>query len=162
MNLIDLLKKGIQSENEAKRFYYKLSEKVVDDKIKRRLIKLSKEEERHEESLKKLLKKNFNLNFDADESFKENPEFSKVELDLRKEIKTVDIVKIALQSESNAVEFYSKMLNEIKNGQDKRVVNSLIKMEKGHEDLLRREYEILKKEDYWSKPTMENLGDLRL
>lgn len=162
MNLIDLLKKGIQSENEAKRFYYKLSEKVVDDKIKRRLIKLSKEEERHEESLKKLLKKNFNLNFDADESFKENPEFSKVELDLRKEIKTVDIVKIALQSESNAVEFYSKMLNEIKNGQNKRVVNSLIKMEKGHEDLLRREYEILKKEDYWSKPTMENLGDLRL
>lgn len=162
MELSDLLKKGIQSENEAKRFYNKLSEKVFDDKVKRRLIKLSKEEERHEESLKKLLKKNFNLNFDADESFKENPEFSNIELDLGKDVKSVDIVKIALQSEINAIEFYSKMLIEIKDGRDKKVVNSLIKMEKGHEDLLRREYELLKKEDYWSKPTMENLGDLRL
>ncbi|MBC7194223.1 MAG: ferritin family protein [Caldisericia bacterium] len=162
MELSDLLKKGIQCENEAKRFYNKLSEKVFDNKVKRRLIKLSKEEERHEESLKKLLKKNFNLNFDADESFKENPEFSNVELDLGKDVKSVDIVRIALQSEINAIEFYSKMLIEIKDGRDKRVLNSLIKMEKGHEDILRREYELLKKEDYWSKPTMENLGDLRL
>lgn len=162
MDLIELLKKGIQSENEAKRFYNKLSEKVSSEKVKKRLIKLSKEEERHEVSLKKLLKKNFNLDFDADESFKENPEFSKVELDLKKDIKSQDIVKIALQSEINAVEFYSKMLKEFKDGRDRRIVNSLIKMEKGHEELLRREYELLKKEDYWSNPSLENLGDLRL
>jgi rubrerythrin len=162
MDLIELLKKGIQSENEAKRFYDKLSEKVSSEKVKKRLIKLSKEEERHEVSLKKLLKKNFNVDFDADESFKENPEFSKVELDLKKDIKSQDIVKIALQSEINAVEFYSKMIKEFKDGRDRRIVNSLIKMEKGHEDLLRREYELLKKEDYWSNPSLENLGDLRL
>jgi len=162
MDLIELLKKGIQSENEAKRFYDKLSEKVSSEKVKKRLIKLSKEEERHEVSLKKLLKKNFNVDFDADESFKENPEFSKVELDLKKDIKSQDIVKIALQSEINAVEFYSKMIKEFKDGRDRKIVNSLIKMEKGHEDLLRREYELLKKEDYWSNPSLENLGDLRL
>jgi rubrerythrin len=162
MDLIELLKKGIQSENEAKRFYDKLSEKVSSEKVKKRLIKLSKEEERHEVSLKKILKKNFNFDFDADESFKENPEFSKVELDLKKDIKSQDIVKIALQSEINAVEFYSKMIKEFKDGRDRRIVNSLIKMEKGHEDLLRREYELLKKEDYWSNPSLENLGDLRL
>jgi rubrerythrin len=54
------------------------------------------------------------------------------------------------------------MIKEFKDGRDRRIVNSLIKMEKGHEDLLRREYELLKKEDYWSNPSLENLGDLRL
>lgn len=162
MDLIEMLKKGIQSENEAKRFYYKLSEKVSDEKVKKRLIKFYKEEEKHELSLKKLLKKTSNIEFNADENFKENPEFSSVNEELGKDIKSVDIVKIAIKSEMNAVEFYSNMLKKIKDGRDKRVVNSLIKMEKGHEELLRREYELLKKEDYWAKPTMENLGDLRL
>lgn len=162
MDLIEMLKKGIQSENEAKRFYYKLSEKVSDEKAKKRLIKFYKEEEKHELSLKKLLKKTSNIEFNADENFKENPEFSSVNEELGKDIKSVDIVKIAIKSEMNAVEFYSNMLKKIKDGRDKRVVNSLIKMEKGHEELLRREYELLKKEDYWAKPTMENLGDLRL
>lgn len=162
MDLIEMLKKGIQSENEAKRFYYKLSEKVIDEKAKRRLIKFYKEEEKHELSLKKLLKKTFNLEYNADENFKENPEFYSVNEELGKDIKSVDIVKIAIKSEMNAVEFYSSMLKKIKDGRDKRVVNSLKKMEKGHEDLLRREYELLKKEDYWAKPSMENLGDLRL
>lgn len=162
MDLIEMLKKGIQSENEAKRFYYKLSEKVIDERVKKRLIKFYKEEEKHELSLKKLLKKTFNLEYNADENFKENPEFSSVNEELGKDIKSVDIVKIAIKSEMNAVEFYSSMLKKIKDGRDKRVVNSLIKMEKGHEELLRREYELLKKEDYWAKPSMENLGDLRL
>lgn len=162
MDIVEMLKKGIQSENEAKRFYYKLSEKVKDEKVKKRLIKFFKEEEKHEISLKKLLKKNFNEEFNAIENFKENPEFSNVEEELGKDIKSVDIVKIAIKAEMNAVEFYSSMLEKIKDGRDRRVVNSLIKMEKGHEELLRREYELLKKEDYWSNPTMENLGDLRL
>lgn len=162
MDLVEMLKKGIQSENEAKRFYYKLSEKVSDEKVKKRLIKFYKEEEKHELSLKKLLKKTSNIEFNADENFKENPEFSSVNEELGKDIKSVDIVKIAIKSEMNAVEFYSNMLKKIKDGRDKRVVNSLIKMEKGHEELLRREYELLKKEDYWAKPSMENLGDLRL
>ncbi|MCX8095057.1 MAG: ferritin family protein [Caldisericia bacterium] len=162
MELIELLKKGIQSENEAKRFYYKLSEKVIDEKVKKRLIRFFKEEEKHEISLKKLLIKNFNIEFNADESFKENPEFSNVNEDLGKDIKCIDIVKIAIKSEMNAVEFYSNMVNKFRDGRDRRILNSLIKMEKNHEELLRREYELLKKEDYWIKPSMENLGDLRL
>ena len=54
------------------------------------------------------------------------------------------------------------MLNEIVDGRDKRVLNSIIKMEKGHQDILKREYDVLKKSDYWANPTMENLGDLRI
>lgn len=54
------------------------------------------------------------------------------------------------------------MRNDLVDGRDIRVLNSIIKMERGHEDILRREYDVLKKGDYWSKPTLENLGDLRI
>ncbi|MGQ9844994.1 MAG: ferritin family protein [Caldisericia bacterium] len=162
MDIKDLLRKGMQNENEAKRFYKNLSNKVINEKIKRRLIKFSQEEDRHENSLRKIYFKLFKEDVKPVESFKENPEFSESTQELGKDVKTIDIVKIALQSEINAIKFYTKMLNEIVDGRDKRVVNSIIKMEKGHHDLLKREYEVLKKSDYWTNPTMENLGDLRL
>lgn len=162
MDIKDLLRKGMQNENEAKRFYNNLSNKVINEKIKRRLIKFSQEEDRHENSLRKIYFKLFKEDIKPIESFKENPEFSESTQEFGKDVKTIDIVKIALQSEINAIKFYTKMLNEIVDGRDKRVVNSIIKMEKGHHDLLKREYEVLKKSDYWTNPTMENLGDLRL
>ena len=162
MDIKDLLKKGMQNENEAKRFYFNLSNRVINEKIKKRLIKLSQEEERHENSLRKIYFKLFKEDIKPIDSFKENPEFTESTQELGKDVKTIDIVKIALQSEMNAVKFYSKMINEIVDGRDKRVLNSIIKMEKGHQDILRREYEVLKKSDYWTNPTMENLGDLRL
>lgn len=162
MDIKDLLRKGMQNENEAKRFYNNLSNKVINEKVKRRLIKFSQEEDRHENSLRKIYFKLFKDDVKPVESFKENPEFSESTQELGKDVKTIDIVKIALQSEINAIKFYTKMLNEIVDGRDKRVVNSIIKMEKGHHDLLKREYEVLKKSDYWTNPTMENLGDLRL
>ncbi|MGB9750009.1 MAG: ferritin family protein [Caldisericia bacterium] len=162
MYIKDLLKKGIQSENEAKRFYNNLSNKVLNDKVKKRLIKFTLEEDRHEKSLRKIYLKLFKEDFEPENNFKENPEFTESVEELGKDIKSIDIVKIALQSEINAIKFYSKMINEIVDGRDKRVINSIIKMEKGHEDILRREYDVLKKSDYWNNPTMENLGDLRL
>jgi len=35
-------------------------------------------------------------------------------------------------------------------------------MEKEHQDILKREYDVLKKGDYWANPTIENLSDLRV
>ncbi len=162
MNIKDLLKKGIQSENEAKRFYNNLSNKVINEKVKKRLIRFYQDEDRHEKSLRKIYFKLFKEDYESIDNFKENPEFTESTKELGKDIKSVDIVKIAIQSEINAIKFYTKMLNEIVDGRDKRVLNSIIKMEKGHQDILKREYDVLKKSDYWANPTMENFGDLRI
>ncbi len=162
MNIKDLLKKGIQSENEAKRFYNNLSSKVINEKVKKRLIRFYQDEDRHEKSLRKIYFKLFKEDYESIDNFKENPEFTESTKQLGKDIKSVDIVKIAIQSEINAIKFYTKMLNEIVDGRDKRVLNSIIKMEKGHQDILKREYDVLKKSDYWANPTMENFGDLRI
>lgn len=162
MTIKDLLKKGIQSENEAKRFYNNLSSKVINEKVKKRLIRFYQDEDRHEKSLRKIYFKLFKEDYESIDNFKENPEFTESTKQLGKDIKSVDIVKIAIQSEINAIKFYTKMLNEIVDGRDKRVLNSIIKMEKGHQDILKREYDVLKKSDYWANPTMENFGDLRI
>ncbi|NLI55610.1 ferritin family protein [bacterium] len=162
MTIKDLLKKGIQSENEAKRFYNNLSSKVINEKVKKRLIRFYQDEDRHEKSLRKIYFKLFKEDYESIDNFKENPEFTESTKELGKDIKSVDIVKIAIQSEINAIKFYTKMLNEIVDGRDKRVLNSIIKMEKGHQDILKREYDVLKKSDYWANPTMENFGDLRI
>lgn len=162
MTIKDLLKKGIQSENEAKRFYNNLSNKVLNEKVRKRLIRFHQDEDRHEKSLRKIYFKLFKEDYEPIDNFKENPEFTESVKELGKDIKSVDIVKIAIQSEINAIKFYTKMLNEIVDGRDRRVLNSIIKMEKGHQDILKREYDVLKKSDYWANPTMENLSDLRV
>ena len=61
-----------------------------------------------------------------------------------------------------SLEHYTKTLEKANDEEDKKYINELIKMEKKHADILRREYNILKKQDYWDNPTLENLGDLRL
>lgn len=96
MTIKDLLKKGIRSENEAKRFYNNLSNKIINEKVKKRLIKLSLEEDRREKSLRKIYFKLFNEDFEPENSFKENPEFTQLNQEFEKDIKIIDIFKIAL------------------------------------------------------------------
>lgn len=148
MTIEDLLKKDVKSENEIKRFYNNLSNKIINEKVKKRLIKLYLEEDRHEKYLRKIYFKLFNEDFEPEDSFKENPEFNQLNQEFEKDVKTIDIVKIALQSEINAIKFYTKMKNDLVDGRDMRVLNSIIKIERGHEDILRREDDVLKKGDY--------------
>jgi len=123
MTIKDLLKKGIQGENEAKRFYNNLSNKVINEKVRKKLIRFRQDEDRHEKSLRKIYFKLFKEDYEPIDNFKENPEFTESAKELGRDIKSVNIVKIAIQSEKNAIKFYTKMLNEIVDGRDKRVLN---------------------------------------
>lgn len=157
-----LLEKAIQSEHDAMRFYKKISQTVKNKIARKKLDRLARDEESHEKRLLKIYKRLFKEGFTPEEKFSVNPEFSVVEEKDWSKVKSLDVVKIALQSEINAIEHYTKMLEKTEDGEDRKYINDLIKMEKYHADLLRREYDILKKQDYWDNPTLENLGDLRL
>ena len=157
-----LLEDAIQAEHDAMRFYKKTSELVKNKIARKKLANLSKEEESHERNLTKMYRKLFEESFTPEDKFNVNPEFNVVEEKDWNKVKSLDIVKIALQSEIKAIEHYTKMLEKANDEEDKKYINELIKMEKKHADILRREYDILKKQDYWDKPTLENLGDLRL
>ncbi|RLD15569.1 MAG: hypothetical protein DRI28_00110 [Caldiserica bacterium] len=157
-----LLEDAIQAEHDAMRFYKKISDSVKNKIAKKKLDKLSREEESHERKLIKMYRKLFEESFTPEDKFNVNPEFNIVEEKDWDKVKSLDIVKIALQSEIKAIEHYTKMLEKTVDEEDKKYINELIKVEKYHADLLKREYDILKKQDYWDNPTLENLGDLRL
>ncbi len=74
--------------------------------------------------------------------------------DLIKKLKTnqtdLNAVKIGLESEEHAVEFYSMLLKDAKTPEEKTVLTKILEMEKGHLKMLRWESEALTKTGFWS------------
>ncbi len=60
-----------------------------------------------------------------------------------------DAVKIAIESEEKAVQFYSDMLKEAKTPEEKVFLTRLLEMEKAHLKILRWEYESLIQNGFW-------------
>ena len=89
MTIKDLLKKGIQSENEAKRFYNNLSNKVINEKVRKRLIRFYQDEDRHEKSLRKIYFKLFKEDYEPIDNFKENPELQNLQKNLERILKVL-------------------------------------------------------------------------
>ncbi len=76
------------------------------------------------------------------------------ENELVKRLKTnqtdLNAVKIGIESEEAAVEFYSNLLKDAKTPEEKVVLTKLLEMEKGHLKMLRWESESLVKTGFWS------------
>lgn len=66
----------------------------------------------------------------------------------------INAVKIAIENEDNAVDFYSKLLGAASSPEEKVVLTELLEMEKGHLKILRWELESLTKTGFWAD-TME-------
>lgn len=63
-------------------------------------------------------------------------------------------IKISIENEDKAVDFYTRMLGEATTPEEKVVLTKLLEMEKGHLKILRWEYESLNKTGFWAD-TME-------
>lgn len=76
---------------------------------------------------------------------------SKNDLVARLERNQTDLnaVKIGIEAEEAAVEFYSRLLKEAKKADEKVVLTRLLEMEKGHLKVLRWESESLIKTGFW-------------
>lgn len=58
-------------------------------------------------------------------------------------------IQIAIDTEAEAVDFYSKLLKEAKTPDEKVCLTKLLEMEKGHLKILRWEYESINKTGFW-------------
>jgi len=63
-------------------------------------------------------------------------------------------LKIAIENEDNAIDFYTRLLNDAGTPEEKVVLTKLLEMEKGHLKILRWELESLTKTGFWGD-TME-------
>lgn len=77
------------------------------------------------------------------------PKESELTKRLKKNPTDLNAVNIGIETEENAVEFYSRLLKEAKEPLEKVVFTRLLDMEKGHLKILRWESESLVKTGFW-------------
>ncbi len=68
---------------------------------------------------------------------------------LNKNQTDMNAVNIAIESEEEAVKFYSELLKLAESPTEKVVLSTLLEMERGHLKLLRWESEAIKKDGFW-------------
>jgi rubrerythrin len=69
--------------------------------------------------------------------------------DLKKSPDELNAIKMAIEVEGKAIEYYSKMLNDAEDAEEKTVLIKLVDMERAHLKLLRWEQESLKQTGFW-------------
>lgn len=159
--ILDELSTAVKTEISGYFFYNTAAIIVGDDKGKNVFSNLAKEELDHIRVISRIAEsvKAGGKFLSYEEAIKEGapaiqglPIFPTTN-DLIKKLETdptdINAVKIAVENEEGAVEFYSKLLNEASLPDEKVVLTKLLEMEKAHLKILRWESESLNKTGFW-------------
>ncbi|HLC18147.1 MAG TPA: ferritin family protein [Thermodesulfobacteriota bacterium] len=160
--MIDELATAHNTEIAGYFFYNTAAELIEDEKGKKVFISLAKEELDHikvvraiSDSLKKgggWMSYEDAVKRGTPETVKGLPIFQK-ESELTERFRTnrtdQNAMNIAIENEDKAVDFYTRLLNEAAEPEEKVVLTRLLEMEKNHLKILRWEYEGLVKNGFW-------------
>ena len=145
----NILNEAIQKEIHARDFYAKISGKIVNNKGRQRMLKLSKEEDSHRKILenryKNLFKKDFAPNPEIPPEFK----FTAAEDTVLDANSSLEIVSIAIGFEEDAIQLYSGQLAAVSDPEDQKILKKLVKFEQGHKSKLQNEHQRLTHTPYW-------------
>ncbi len=131
MELDLLIKRAIDGESEAYKFYKEAAEKAVGPAVKQIFLDLAKEEKGHEESLWK-------LKGDATQLFKVDPgkDYKVSEStdlpELSFELSPAEAIQLAMKKEQQAMEMYQTLADMATEGDVKSLLTNLANMERSH------------------------------
>ncbi len=133
---------AIKSEIEAVTAYSKLSDRVKNALLKKKLKFLISEEKKH----RKILENLFSQKYPKQEI--ELPEKSflppiKVQVDPEPSI--MEIFKAALQAEKLSEEFYKEKSQKIQSGESRKLLEYLSRVERSHYFMIKSEIDLLEK-----------------
>ena len=137
---VDIMKKAIQSEIMAKDFFSKVSSKIKNKKGRRRMLKLSREEESHRNILEKRYIILYGEEFTPDPAIQVGEIFRWKEADIPDIATALEVVSIGIQGENDAIQFYKKQLENVNDAEDIKILEKLIKFEESHKIKLQRMY----------------------
>jgi len=152
---LEVIKQGIINEVEGYEFYMMASREAKDEKAKKSLESIAKEEMKHSEYLKELFEvmkesedEKFKLAFLTDppspKIFKwENKQFTKNSI-------SVSIFGTAINLEKASVEFYEEAKKKTKVEEAKKLFDLLIEWEKVHLEQFKKAYNDSMK-DWWNE-----------
>lgn len=151
------IKTAIQMEKDGYAFYKKASAQTSSDMGREIFDSLANDEQLHLEVFQKLFedrinKSEWNNLVNSSKKYAEIDIFPK---DLQQieganpDTNELDAIKIAMDSEKDAIEYYGKIKEKTKEDDIKRIINEIIEQEKNHYSILQEEFDHLTKTGYW-------------
>lgn len=128
----DVILDAIKNEIEAKEFYANISKKIKDAYLQELFQKFSKEEEKHEIILTKILNEENiqNLHFDFKKDYKVSEMIEMPEVNEKMNLK--EAIGLAMKSEEIAMKKYTNLADNCDNPELKAVFLNLASMERAH------------------------------
>lgn len=151
------IKTAIQMEKDGYAFYKKASAQTSSDMGREIFDSLANDEQLHLEVFQKLFEDRINKSEwnDLVNSSKKYADIDIFPKDLQQieganpDTNELDAIKIAMDSEKDAIEYYGKIKEKTKEEDIKRIINEIIEQEKNHYSILQEEFEHLTKTGYW-------------
>lgn len=144
LTVVEVLGLAIQQEIMALKRYQLFASRVSNPLVKEKFRSLAREEKAHRELLYGMLQK-----YTGEEKPplpKKAPRFNK-SAELERSLP--EILELAIEKEIEAHEFYSKAAEIATDPSGKRVLEYLAEFERGHERILRAEYDAIARYPQW-------------
>ena len=121
---------AIDNEIEAYDFYKEVSDTVKDAGLKKIFAELAQEEAGHRKLLQGLASGKGEMRFDETKDYKISESIEKPKLSLN--MKPVDAIALAIKNEEEAMDMYTQLAVVSSKDEQKKMFQSLAKMEQGH------------------------------
>ena len=156
-NVKDAIKTAIQMEKDGYSFYQKAAAQISSDMGRTVFKSLAADELLHLEVFEKLFnekigKEEWNELVNTSGKYVDIPVFPK---DLQKveganpDTNEIDALRMAMDSEQRAIEWYSKIQEQISDEQVIEILNEIINQEKNHYNILEGEFHHINSTGYW-------------
>lgn len=132
----NLLQSAIEDELEAYEYYTGLSQSMKDEELRSIFAALAKEELQHRDLLQELLDKKQYPEFDIQTEFPQDNEEPLPTLSNL--MKPQDGIALAISKEDEAMRDYLFMASIVKDNKQKKILENLAHMEKGHKERLQK------------------------
>lgn len=151
------IKTAIQMEKDGYAFYKKASAQTSSDMGREIFDSLANDEQLHLEVFQKLFEDRINKS-EWNNLVNSSKKYADIDIfpkDLQQieganpDTNELDAIKIAMDSEKDAIEYYGKIKEKTKEEDIKRIINEIIEQEKNHYSILQEEFEHLTKTGYW-------------
>lgn len=153
----EAIKTAIQMEKDGYSFYKKAASETSSEMGKSFFESLASDEQLHLEIFQKIFedkvgKKEWDNLVNSSKKYTEIPIFpkdiGKVE-DINTDTDELDAIRISMDSEKEAIDYYSKIREKSNNAKVKEIIDKIIEQEKNHYLLLEQEFDHLDKTGYW-------------
>jgi len=156
-NVKDAILTAIQMEKDGYSFYIKAASQTDSDMGKTIFESLAQDEQRHLEVFQKMFEdkvseSEWNDLVDSSKKYAKIPIFPTDLNDasgMDAESTELDALRMAMDAEKEAIEYYGKIRKNLENQDVKNVIDEIIEQEKNHYSLLEKEFNHINTTGYW-------------